>query len=89
MSCAKWMQVVSTGDGDPITLLSVSLDGAILAVQRGSAVLQFIHLQSNKMFVQVLISHQEAYHVTCAHHVLAVEPALTAAAFLDGLLNKI
>ena len=49
------MQVAAPGEGDPITSLSVSLDGAILAVQRGTAVLQFIHLQSSKMYVQVLI----------------------------------
>ena len=54
------MQVAAPGEGDPITSLSVSLDGAILAVQRGTAVLQFIHLQSSKMYVQVLILRQEA-----------------------------
>ncbi|KAL3156053.1 hypothetical protein ABBQ32_013041 [Trebouxia sp. C0010 RCD-2024] len=44
--------VASPGEGDSIASLNVSLDGAILAVQRGTALIQFIHLQSSKLFVQ-------------------------------------
>ena len=47
------MQVVSAGDGEAITALKASLDGSVLAVQRGSAFLQFVHVRSSKMFVQV------------------------------------
>ena len=54
------MQAASPGEGDPITSLNASLDGDILAVQRGTAFLQFIHLTSSKMFVQVLWLDQKA-----------------------------
>lgn len=54
------MQAASPGEGDAITSLKASLDGAILAVQRGTAFLQFIHPTSSKMFVQVLCFDQEA-----------------------------
>ena len=56
MTTMVWTQVASPGEGEPITSVNVSLDGAILAVQRGTAFLQFIHLGSSKMFVQVLTS---------------------------------
>lgn len=49
-----WMQAALPGEGDPITSVNASLDGTVLAVQRGTAFIQFIHLTSNKMFVQVL-----------------------------------
>lgn len=44
--------VVSAGDGEAITALRASLDGSVLAVQRSSAFLQFVHVRSSKMFVQ-------------------------------------
>ena len=47
------MQVVSAGDGEAITAVKASLDGSVLAVQRSSAFLQFVHVRSSKMFVQV------------------------------------
>lgn len=46
-------QVVSTGEGVPVTALHASLDGSMLAIQRSSAFLQFVHIRSSKMFVQV------------------------------------
>lgn len=81
------MQVASPGEGDSIASLNVSLDGAILAVQRGTALIQFIHLQSSKLFVQVLTSHQEAQPVTNAHHFGLTETSLlciTARPFLTS-----
>lgn len=65
------LQVASPGEGDPIASLSVSLDGAILAVQRGTAFLQFVHLKSSKLFVQVLTLHPKAQHSTNGYHVQA------------------
>ena len=47
------VQVVSAGDGEAITALKASLDGSVLAVQRTSAFLQFVHVRSSNMFVQV------------------------------------
>ena len=46
-------QVAASGDGHPITSLHASLDGSLLALQRGAAFLQFIHLQNSRIFVQV------------------------------------
>lgn len=47
---ATW--VVAPGEGEPITALHASLDGSMLAMQRSSAFLQFVHIRSSKMFVQ-------------------------------------
>lgn len=55
MTAMILIQAASPGEGDPITALNASLDGMMLAVQRGTAFLQFIHLTSSKMFVQVLL----------------------------------
>ncbi|KAL0046520.1 hypothetical protein WJX82_002723 [Trebouxia sp. C0006] len=43
---------VAPGEGEPITALHASLDGSMLAMQRSSAFLQFVHIRSSKMFVQ-------------------------------------
>ena len=56
------MQAALPGEGDPITSLNASLDGTVLAVRRGTAFIQFIHLTSNKMFVQVLPSEKLVLH---------------------------
>lgn len=47
------LQEVQLGDGDPVTAMHASLDGFMLAVQRSSAFVQFVHIRSSKMFVQV------------------------------------
>ena len=56
------LQAALPGEGDPITALNASLDGMMLAVQRGTAFLQFIHLTSSKIFVQVLLGSESLAH---------------------------
>lgn len=63
MTAMILMQAALPGEGDPITSLNASLDGSMLAVQRGTAFLQFIHLTSSKMFVQVLCLDQTAQRI--------------------------
>lgn len=47
------LQVVSSGEGEPVSALHACLDGSMLAMQHSSAFLQFVHIGSSKMFVQV------------------------------------
>lgn len=47
-------QEVNLGDGDTVTAMCPSQDGGMLAVQRSTAFLQFVHITSANMFVQVL-----------------------------------
>ncbi|DBA75537.1 TPA: hypothetical protein ACH3X2_009099 [Trebouxia sp. C0005] len=51
-SCTQATWTVMPGEGEPITALHASLDGSMLAMQRSSAFLQFVHIRSSKMFVQ-------------------------------------
>lgn len=50
------LQTAAPGEGDQVVLLHASLDGTMLALQRSTVFLQFIHLGSSKMFVQVCTS---------------------------------
>ena len=47
------VQEVQLGDGEAVNAMLPSLDGMMLAVQRSPAFLQFVHVRSSKMFVQV------------------------------------
>ncbi len=57
------MQTVAPGEGEPITALHASLDGSMLAMQRSSAFLQFVHIRSSKMFVQVSCCYRQTFPV--------------------------
>ena len=67
------LQTIAPGEGDPVVTLHASLDGAMLALQRSTVFLQFIHLRSSKIFVQVCTSAPCSSSSTCPVHSLSWE----------------
>lgn len=68
------LQAAELGDGEAVKAMRPSLDASMLAVQRSPAFLQFLHIRSSNMFVQVYLISWDSAGNTNHDHKLDIAP---------------